>query len=347
MKKLLLMLMCCFSTAWCFANKVEAGRNYKYSQKNEINKTFDVRSNCELEMEGKYSDFIITTWDKPQIAFNVKVEVKCDNEQKLNRKFNSISVIFKQEGNEVKAETVIDETNDDKFSGSISIKYYVSVPEDVRMDLDTKYGEIVVNNVKKDFSAKVKYGNFSASNLLSDSDIDVEYGNINIDCAKNLDVDIRYGDCRINKVDFIEADVTYGGLTISEVYRGILDSSYSNIKIEKATELKSENDYSDVKVANLLGKLNVENDYTDMIVGIGSKKPEVLIEGRYSDVKLIINDKSAFVYDVSVMFGDITCGKIMGSSMGKISGGRIVGRYGDGAAGNVKVELHYGDFRIE
>lgn len=345
MKKLFLTLMCCLTATWCLANVGGGDRNYKYSQEKKIDKTFDVLPNCELEMEGNLNDYVITTWDQPQIAFDVKVMVKSDKEKQMLQKFNAISVVFKQEGNKVKVETI--EKSSGKFDGSISIKYHVSVPADVRMDLETKYGSIVVDNVEKNFKAEVSYGSITANNLMADSEIELKYSDLNVTYAKNLELELKSSNAKINKVEFIDADVKYSDFTATEIYRGVFDNKYSDIKIENINEIKTKNEYSDMRIANLSQKLYADVLQCDLKANVSAKKPDIDIDALYSDIKLTVNENSAFNYDIRTTYGDINCGDIMGANAGKISEGRIVGKCGDGSTGNVKIEAEYGNVKIE
>jgi len=345
MKKLFLTLVCCLTATWCLANVGGDDRNYKYSQEKKIDKTFDVLPNCELEMEGNLNDYVITTWDQPQISFDVKVTVKSDKEKQMLQRFNAISVVLKQEGNKVIAETV--NKGSGKFDGSVSIKYHVSVPADVRMDLETKYGSIIVDKVEKDFKAEVSYGSITANNLLADSEIEVKYSDINVTYAKNLELDLQYGNAKINKVEFIDAEVEYSDFKATEIYRGVFDNKYSEIKLENVNEIKTKNEYSDMKIANMAEKLDARVLQCDLNATVSAKKPEIKIEAKYADIKLNVSEKSTFKYDIRATYGDIICGDVMGANAGRISEGRIVGKCGDGGAGSVKIEAEYGDVRIE
>lgn len=346
MKKLFLALICCFTATWCLANDGGDDKNYKYSQERKIDKVYDVQPNCELEMEGIYSDYIITTWDQPQISFDVKMVVRSNKEKQVMQKFNSVSVEFKQEGNKVIVNT-IDKHASSKFDGSVSVKFHISVPADVKMDLETKYGTIVVDNVEKNFKADVSYGSITANNLMANNEIDAKYSDINITYAKNLELEMKYGNAKINKVESIDADIEYSDFTSTEVVKGVLENEYSDIRIENANDVKAKNRYSDMKIANMTQKLNVDTKHSPLTVTVSAKKPDIDIKGQYSDVKLNVNESSVFKYDVRATYGDIICGDVMGSNAGKISEGRIVGKHGDGGAGSIKAELEYGDFRIE
>lgn len=330
MKKILILTVLSLMTILTIAsNNGDCDHHYKFEEQKVVERIFDVEALPELEMEGIYSDFIITTWDEPQIDFKVKITVKSDKEKAVKYLIDVINVEFVQEGDLVRARTVFENKTNRSFNASVSIKYYVKVPEDVRMDLETRYGDIIVETVKKDFKAEVKYGSLTAGNLLADNEIEIKYGDFSIAYAKNLELDMKYSDGKINKVEFIDADIEYCDITATEVFRGVFENKYSDIRIEKIKDLKSKNRYSDMKVT------------------LDGSEPDVDIDASYSDIRLKINEKTSFRYDIRVNYGDIICGEIMGSNAGRTSDGRIAGRHGEGCSGNIRAELQYGDIRIE
>lgn len=330
MKKILILTTLSLMTFITIAsNNRGSNRRYRFEEQKTVEQTFDVGALPQLEMKGVYSDFIITTWDEPQIDFKVKIVVKSNKEKIVKYLMDIINVEFFQEGDLVKAKTVFENKTNRSFNASISIKYYVKVPEDVRMDLETRYGDIIVETVKKDFKAEVKYGSLTAGNLLADNEIKIKYGDLSVEYAKNINLDMKYSDCKINKIEFIDAEIGYSDFTATDIFRGVFENKYSNIRINKIKNLKAENKYSDMRAI------------------LDSDEPNVDIDAEFSDIKLKINENASFRYDISVSYGDIVCGEIMKSNVGRISDGRIVGSRGDEPVGSIRAELEYGDFRIE
>lgn len=330
MKKILILTALSLMTFITIArNNRDNNRRYRFEEQKTVEQTFDVGVLPQLEMKGVYSDFIITTWDEPQIDFKVKIVVKSNKEKIVKYLMDIINVEFFQEGDLVKAKTVFENKTNRSFNASVSIKYYVKVPEDVRMDLETRYGDIIVETVKKDFKAEVKYGSLTAGNLLADNEIKIKYGDLSVEYAKNINLDMKYSDCKINKIEFIDAEIGYSEFTATDIFRGVFENKYSNIRINKIKNLKAENKYSDMRAI------------------LDSDEPNVDIDAEFSDIKLKINENASFRYDISVSYGDIVCGEIMRSNVGRISDGRIVGSRGDEPVGSIRAELEYGDFRIE
>lgn len=347
MKKIFVLTVLCLTAFFAMANNYRGNDdNYRFEQERTVEKSFTVGALSSLEMDGKYSDFIITAWDEPQIDFKIKITVKSDNQKKLDSKFNSIGIYLAQEGNNIKAETVFGEYGYKSFDGSIIIKYYVKVPRDVSMDLETKYGDITIDEVREKLKADVKYGDFKADNIMisdiENSSIEVKYGNVNIDNVEKIGLDLQYGDAKINTCDHIEASLKYSKIFITDLNIGELENKYSTTRIETANKVTFVNTaYSDLKVRNANDSLEADIKYTDLTVTVSSLKPIVTINGAYSDVVLYLNPDAAFNYNLQSSYGDISFKGFFEAK--SITG---MGHYGEGERGKLDISVKYGDADI-
>lgn len=315
---------------------------YKYEVQKLVEQTYSVSANPILEMEGKYSDYIITAWDQQQIDFKVKITVKSDNKEKLTAKINSIDVYFEKTGNKVMSKTIFGDYPYKTFNGSMSIKYYVQVPKDVFMELETKYGDIKVDTVYKKFEVDIKYGDLKADNLLDISSIDVKYGNVIINNAKTIKLEMGYSDANITKCEQLDGDLKYSNIYISELGHGMLENKYTTVKIDKVDFIGfDDNAYSDLTVRNVTNTLGAELRYTDLSASVTSLVPKVHIDAQYSDVVLTLNKDASFYYNMDSSYADIS---FKGFFDTKTIGRQ--GTYGEGERGMLDITTRYGDVDI-
>ncbi len=347
MKKTFVLTVLSLMAVFALANNYrDCGYNYKFEGQKTIEKTFDVEAMPNLTMEGRYSDFIITTWDQPQIEFFVKITVKSDKESAVQKLMEIINVELTQEDNSVKARTVFVNKTNKSFNASISIKYYVKVPKDVAMDLETIYGDITIDKAQRKLKTDIKYGDFKADSLIIDNIqkniIEVRYGNININVVSQLYLDMSYGEAKINKCDYIDGTLKYSKLFITDLDHCMLENKYSDTRIEKANKVVlSTAAYSDIKVRNLTNLIGARLRYSDLSVTSTSLTPKIDIDGLYSDVVLYLNKDASFDYKLASSYGDI---KFKGFfDKNSISG---VGHYGDGERGLLDISTKYGDVDI-
>ncbi len=347
MKKVIFLTSFCLIAIFSFANNYRGeDRNYRYEKEKLIETAYDVTANPDLTMDGKYSDFIISVWDKPQIDFKVKVLVRGNNEEKVMAKFNSIEINLEQNGNKVYATTVFGDFPYRSFDGSISIKYYVKVPADVAMDLTTKYGDITLDEANKRLKVDLKYGDLKADNInienLIDNSIDVKYGDIHISEVKKLYLRLDYGNARINKCEYIDAVIKYSNIVVSDLGEGLLENKYSTSRIESAEKVRFiSTAYSDLFITSVDKELNVDMRYSDLKAYVKSKSPIIYIDGQYSDTELFLSGESSFNYHLDSSYGDVTFKGFFDTRTVK-----NVGTYGNGEPGRIDISVRYGDVDI-
>ena len=343
MKKFLVLTALCLMALVSTANGYrDNGDKYRYEAQKLVEQSFNVDANPILEMVGKYSDFIITPWDQQQIDFKVKIIVKSNDEDKLKAKFNSIDVKFEQIGNKVTAETVFGDYKYRTFNGSMTIKYYVKVPRDVFMELETKYGDIKVETVSKKFEVDIKYGDLKADSLLADNSVDIKYGDININYVKNLHLELDYGDAKVRSCDYLDADMKYSNIFVTEMNEGKIENKYSTVRIDKVAKINLDDSaYSDLKISNVTNSLNIDMRYCDLKATITTLKPIVDIDGQYSDATLYISGDASFNYNLKSSYSDISFKGFFDTK--SIKG---AGSYGEGERGRLDISTAYGDVKI-
>ena len=349
MKKILILTTLVLTAFVSFANRWSDNNRYSYrfEEQKTVEQTFDVEALPNLVMDGRYSDFIITTWDQPQIDIKVKITVKSDKEKTVQQLMDIISVELTQECNTVTAKTVFNNKINKSFNASVSIKYYVKVPKDVLMDLDTSYGDITIDEAREELKVNIKYGDFKADSLQIDAItknyIEVIYGNINIDYVNHIAMRLTYGDSKINTCDYIDGLLRYSKIFITNLDNCMLDLKYSDARIEKANKISMGNAaYSDIKVRDLTNRITANNlKYSDLTVTMSTLSPQVTIDSQYSDVVLYIDESASFDYKLDSSYGDI---KLKGFFDKKNIEGR--GHYGDGERGLLDISVKYGEVDI-
>lgn len=347
MKKIFILTVLCITTLFATANnRGDSDYDYKYEKQKTIEQTFDVETLPNLVMEGKYSDFIITTWDEQQIDFKIKIIVQSNKESTVNDLIDIIDVEMSQDGNTVNAKTVFTNKMNKSYNASISIKYNVKVPSDVLMDLNTKYGDITLDKAYQMMKAEIKYGDFKADSLMIEDVVNnyvrVQYGNVNIDYVNKFVLRLDYGEAKINKCEYVDGFLRYSKLFITDLTNASLESKYSDTRIEKAWKVQFVmTAYSDLKVLNCTNLLHADIKYSDLSASMTSDSPIVEINAQYSDADIFINESASFNYDLQPTYGDITFKKFFETKTIDSEG-----TYGDGNPGQINIKTCYGDVDI-
>jgi hypothetical protein len=327
----------------------------------EFHKEFKADNNTTLNINNKYGEVIIDSWDQDQIVIDVKVTVEMPNREKAQKLIDFINVEFNEEGTNVSAKTVID----DKFNFSgwgnsrrFSIDYTVRMPLKTALTLTNRYGNSEIDELQGLVNLNIKYGNISVGKLTRMdqkplSKFSLSYGDATIDEAGWLDLYLRYtGKTEIGKSKALLLDAKYSKLTLNETSSVVGKFEYNNLEIEGINNLILENHYADIKIGSLQKKLEYDGSYGSFSVEtIPAGFESLRVEARYTGVKLGIDENANYNLDAKVSYGGLEYDKdnfknerrIIENTSQEIAG--IVGK-GEKPDASVNIDASYGTVRL-
>jgi hypothetical protein len=328
----------------------------------EYHKEYTAGPNTTLEINNRYGDVVIASWENDQIVIDVKVTVELPNKEKAEKLIGYIDVQFSQNGDLILARTVID----DKFSFTgwggeskkFSIDYNVKMPSKTALKLANRYGNTKINELTGLVNLDIKYGNLTAGKLTRGNEkpwnsLNLAYGKGTIEETGWLTLNIRYtGNMEINKSTAILLDSRYSKLILGETSSVLGESKYDNLKIQKIRNLDLDNGYSDVNVGTLVTKLRYDGSYGSFSVeNVPAGFESIDVAARYMGVKLGIADDASYELDGHVRYGGLKYNednfkfnrRIVENNSTEVSG--VIGKENSPSA-KVKVEASYGTVRL-
>jgi hypothetical protein len=328
----------------------------------EFHKEYKAGANTTLDINNKYGDVVIQSWDKDQIVIDVKVTVEIPNREKAEKLLSYIDVQFVENGDLVSAKTVID----DKFSFTgwggdskkFSIDYNIKMPAGSALSLANKYGNTDIDELHGLVDMDIKYGNLTAGKLTRGnvkplSSLNIAYGKGTIDEAGWLDMTIRYvGSFSIDKSQALLLDSKYSKLVVGETSSIVGTSKYDNIRITKINNLVLDNGYCDVKIGELTKKLTYSGSYGSFEVeNIPAGFDALETDTRYEGVKLAIAESASYRLDAKLSYGGLKYDEEKFRNQKRIvqnNSSEISGTMGDEAspASSVTVSSSYGSVRL-
>jgi hypothetical protein len=282
----------------------------------EFHKEYKAGPNTTLNVDNKYGDIVIQSWDKDQIVIDVRITVEHPNQDRAQKYLDQIDVQFSEGTNSVSAKTVID----DKFSFSgwggdskkFSIDYTISMPAAAALSLSNKYGNTDVDDLSGKVNMDIRYGSLTAGKLTHGnekpwSSISLAYSKGTIDEASWLDLTIRYvGSFSLDKCQALMLDSKYSKLTLGEISSLVGESRYDNVRIEKVSNLVFDNGYCDVKINELTKKLKYSGSYGSLEVqSVPTGFERLDTDTRYLGVKLGIEDNASYKLNANLSYGGL------------------------------------------
>jgi hypothetical protein len=314
-----------------------------------------------LEINNKYGDIVIQSWNKDQIVIDVKVTVDMSNKEKAQRYLDDIDVQFSEGVDVISAKTVIDDNFN--FTGwgdsrKFSIDYNIKMPVGTDLTLANKYGNTDIDELHGLMDLDIKYGNLTArkltrGNIKPLSSLSLAYGKGSIDEAGWLDLNERYvGKMEISKSQAILLDSRYSKITLGEISSIVGESRYDNIRIDNIKNLVLENGYTEVNIGELTKKLTYHGHYGSFSVErIPAGFESLEVETHYMGVTLGIDESANYKLEAKVSYGGLKYNeenfknqrRIVENNSSEISG--TVGNE-ENTSSSVKILASYGTVRL-
>ena len=282
----------------------------------EFHKEYTAGANTTLEINNKYGDIVIQSWDKDQIVIDVKVTVEMPNKEKAEKLLGYIDVQFNEGNNRISAKTVID----DKFnftgwgfnSKKFSIDYNIKMPAATALELSNRYGNTDIDQLSGLVDLDIKYGDLTAGKLTRGnvkplSSLNLAYGKGSIDEAGWFDLNLRYvGNMEITTSKALLVDSRYSKLSLGETSSMVGASKYDNIQLESINNMVIEDGYSEINIGTLKKKLSYTGSYGSLTVEtIPAGFESIDVKTRYMGVKLGIDESASYKLDAKVSYGGL------------------------------------------
>lgn len=268
-----------------------------------------------LEIDNRYGNVVVDSWENDQIIINVKVTVELPDRARAEKLIEYITVDFKRDGDVISAKTVIDDRfNFSGWSGNrrFSIDYSIRMPVEASLAVTNRYGNTSVDEIGGIAEFDIKYGNLDIVRLTRGNEkpinrVSVAYGKGTIQEAGWLDIVLRYtSGMDIDKGQAFLVDSKYSKLNIGEVSSIVGESRYDNMAIETINNLVLDNGYTEVKIGTLTKKLDYKGSYGSFTVNrIPSGFEAVDVDTRYMGVNLGIAENASYNLEASVSYGGL------------------------------------------
>lgn len=295
---------------------LSAGTLVSQEVSKDYHKEFSAGPNSTLDVNNRYGDVLIETWDQNKIVIDVKVTVILPSRERAEKLMSYIDVLFDQKGDIVSAKTVID----DRFTFSgwgspsrrFSINYKIWMPQKANLVLANRYGNTDLADLSGLLRIDIKYGNLVADNFTRGDEkpvnsLNLAYGKAEIKSAGWLDITARYsGGIDLYKSQAVLLDSRYSKIRFGELSSLVADTKYDNIRIDKINNLVLNGGYDDIVVGTLNRKLKVEGSYGSLTVEQIPKGFEsVEIDTRYIGVRLGIDTNASYELNSNLSYGSL------------------------------------------
>lgn len=319
----------------------------------EISKTYDVKKGFTFDLETKYSDVEILTWEKDVLDVLVVIEVDASSKEKAQEFLDKIDVDISESTDLVSFSTEFNNLGNWGKNVNLDIKYTVKLPAYLNVTAENSYGDMYIQELSGLASLDIQYGNLKVGRLTRGNvkpynNLEIAYGNADIEEVNWLDLDISYSDFNADDAEMVFVDSKYSKLAGAKAGTIITDGTYDKYLFDAVDNFVAELKYSNVKFGKLNKKCDVSANYTNVKLETVSKGFEVIkADLSYGNFAMGTEAGIAFNLSAESKYGGIDVGPSGNLSKEKENSYvKVWGTVGSGAKANVEAVTRYGNIEI-
>lgn len=335
-----------------------ANNNKKHEKSKTINKSFSVNENATLYVKNKYGNVQVTTWNENRIEIKVKITVKGNDLDNVEKKLRAIDVFFEASNSLVEARTQIEKTKSSwswwgSSNTNYKINYYIKMPITNNADLNNKYGDIVLDKLQGKANLNCDYGNIEIDQLLNDTNsINLDYcGGSEINFMKSGSINIDYSKLKIDESESLNINADFSTIKIETTKNVKFNTDYGSLSAKEVTNISGNTDYASIKIGTLKKNLKIDTEYGGVKVqNIAKGFENITIDGSYAGIKLGTNRDNNFSFKVNLGYAGFSYPKDkveMFKSIKKTTKKQYEGVFGKKSNSTINIKSNYGGVSIK
>ncbi len=327
--------------------------NGRYTKEKTIKKEFKVNPDAMLKVSNSYGNLNITSWNGNKVIIEVQIKTNGNNEEKVQKKLDEITVDFESSSNMVSAKTNFNSKKDGwgwGGSGNVNmqVNYVIKVPVKNSVQLNNDYGSIILDRIDGHAKIDCDYGRLEIGELHGrNNQLSFDYtSNSTIGYMNSGEIDADYSGFTIEKAGdlIIKADYTNGSVK----QMGSLEYScdYGKLEIGEAKNISGDGDYISVQLGTIHGNVDLKADYGSLKISkLAPDAGNVTINSNYTGVKIGYDANYNFDFEINTSYAGVS-GKEdfeIKNSSEKSSSKYYKGYYGSANSGNrITLSSDYG-----
>ncbi|TAF32638.1 MAG: hypothetical protein EAZ57_08050 [Cytophagales bacterium] len=286
-----------------------------YTLSKKINMAFRANPNIDVHIVNKYGKVQFVSWDKDSVRMVVEMTALGKDEDVAEDILKSVDVDYTYASNYLTAVSIYDKSEGvvmeffnkmlDQAKAIINkqtlqVDYILYVPQQAQIDVENKYGDVILDDHKARTSIELSHGNLRAGNLSGDANIRVEFGKSYMTNMKNGRFVLRFGDLDVQQAEDISLESISSEIRIDKVNRLVLSSKSDKIDVQEAKILDGKTVFTKLSIGSLSQSskcITTGGNFT--VRKINQSFQTLDLTAQSTDIRIDVDDASAYKIDVN------------------------------------------------
>lgn len=315
--------------------------------------SFKTDKSTILEIDSKFGEVKIMTWDENSVEVNVDIWVESSREERAEELLSNLDAEVSSTDDRITVKSILPDKLNTRKDTKFRIDFTINAPPYINLELSSKYGTVFVDALGGHAHISVSYGNIKVRELSRGKEkplnqINLAYSTGSIEEADWLKLDLSYSKISIDKATAIMAISKYSGFTLEEGSSLVIESKYDTYSMGELNNFLGEMKYGNLKIEELFKKLEIESAYSSVKVEeIGPEFELISIENSRGGYKLGIDDDASFILKGEAIRGDISITGMENLNKQVENADKYInGTYGSSPSATINLEVKEGSIKI-
>lgn len=283
----------------------------KYTKEKTIKKEYNVNSDALVNIKNKYGNLNISTWNQNRVVIEVHIKTNGNNEEKVQKRLDAISVDFEANSSNVSAKTIFDKSKWNMGRNnnvSMKINYTVKMPASNSVNLNNDYGAIILDNLDGHANIDCDYGRLEIGELRGKNNkLNFDYtSKSTIGFMDSGSINADYSGFHIEKAGNVQLDADYSHSSIGQMKNLSYSCDYGSLSVNEATNVEGNGDYTGMKLGLIHGNVKVDADYGSLkIKEMSGDAGNIEVDGQYTGIKIGYHPAYSFNFELQSSYGGI------------------------------------------
>ncbi|HYC27749.1 MAG TPA: hypothetical protein VEB42_03020 [Chitinophagaceae bacterium] len=173
-------------------------QKYDYEKSRSISQTYPANGNDKLTISNQFGQVTVKTWSRNEVKVDIRIEVSSTVKEEAEDMFERIDVDHGKDGGNIYFKTDMEKNKEKKdknygnHSNSINIDYEVSMPANLTLDLENKFGKTTIPDLQGDVDIQQEFGDLEAGRLSNPRKVTVKFGSADIESVEGGTYDFQF-----------------------------------------------------------------------------------------------------------------------------------------------------------
>jgi len=325
----------------------------KYTKEKTIKKEYNVNADALLKVSNSYGNVSLSSWNENRVVIEVVIKTNGNNEEKVQKKLDEITVLFDASSSMVSAKTQFNKNkgwgwNWGNNNVNMQIDYTIKLPIKNSIHLNNDYGNITLDRIDGYAKISCDYGRLQIGELRGrNNDLSFDYTSKSyIGYINSGKIKADYSGFTIEKAGDLVINADYTNATIDVMKNLQYSSDYGNLEVGEVDNVEGNGDYIGVTLGTVHGNVDISADYGGIKIDkMADDAGNINLRTDYTSIKIGYSASYYFDFEITTEYAGVS-GKDdfeIAISKEKSSDRYYKGYYGKQNSGNqVSITSDYG-----